>query len=154
MVMGSGILWARFSERQGRRQAGLSLVELLVALAILALVITLPLVTMSGHRSKMAAVDENGIAWQVIANEVELQRQRPFSDLRHGARESFLSLASGSELATLAGSLRNAAGTVTIAEEIGGVAQVTMTLHWGPEQRRRRATLTILRADAPGGTFW
>lgn len=128
--------------------------ELLVALAILALVITLPLVTMSGHRQKMAAVDERGVAWQIIANEVELQRHRDFADLRHGTTEQFLTMRPGSELDELPQLLTAPEGRVAITEEIGGVAQLALTLEWGPERTRRTARLTILRADIPGGSLW
>ena len=154
VAIGARILWARFSTRQGAAPRGLSLVELLVALAILALVITLPLVTMSGHRQKMSAVDEGGIAWQIIANEVELQRHRDFADLRHGTTEPFMTMSATSELNALMQLLPEPEGTVSIEQEVGGVVQVTMTLRWGTGKQKRAASLTILRSDLPGGTLW
>lgn len=149
-----GILGGAFSVRQGARQHGVSLVELLVALAILALVITVPLLTVASHESRMTAVDDGGIAWQIVANEAELQRHRPFAELRHNSVEPFRTLSAASPFAELAGELRDPKHSVRIEEEIGGVARVHLLLEWGPEKRRRKAELTILRSDVPGGTFW
>lgn len=149
-----GMLWVGFSTRQGARQHGVSLVELLVALAILALVITVPLLTIASHESRLEAVDDRAIAWQLIANEVELQRHRPFHEFRHNSSEPFVSLTGQSPLAELSSSLRDLTHSVRVEEEIGGVARVHLRLEWGPRKMRREAELTILRSDVPGGTLW
>lgn len=152
-VIGGRILWKRFSMRQGTT-TGLSLVEVLVAIAILALIITLPLVTMSTHQAKKLAVDDRGIAWQAIANEIELQRARDFAELHDNATEPFISLNPRSPLSALPSTLENPVGTVRVKEEIGGVAQVTLRLEWGKARARKQATVTILRADVPGGSLF
>ena len=123
-------------------------------MAILALVIMVPLLTVAGHEKRMVAVDDGGIAWQLVANEAELQRHRPYSELRHGASEPFLTLADGSPFTELAGGLESPVGRIRVVEEIGGVARVHIRLQWGNEQRRREAAITILRSDLPGGTLW
>lgn len=153
-LIGGRILLAAFSERQARRQRGLSLVEVLVALAVLAIIITFPLLTIVGHRGRAEQVDHTSIAWQILANEAELQRHRPYHELRQGRQDPFLSLSSSSDLSSLGELLPEPSGTVDVEEEIGGIARVTMTLQWGENDRRRRVSLMILRADLPGGSLW
>src|SRR5207248_2581347 len=68
-------------ERAMRSQRGFSLIEVLVALLILAIVITTTIVMFTERQKRMRQANETMIAYQVLSNEAELWRRESFASV-------------------------------------------------------------------------
>lgn len=127
-----------------QRQRGFSLIELLFALMILTLVITTTLAVFVERTRRLRQASEMILAYQVLANEAELQRRVAFADIMPS-----------SEFTTPTGLLNPLQPYTTridVTSETIGMKTVTMSIHWN--HRQREATLAIMRVDTGGGNLW
>ena len=127
-----------------RRSRGFTLIELLVALMILTLVITTTLAMFVERTRRLRQANEVILAYQVLANEAELQRRVKFADI----------MPSG-EFTTPTGLLRPLQPYTTkveVSSETAGIKTVTMSIHWNRDQRE--AKLSLKRVDTGGGNLW
>lgn len=127
-----------------QHQRGFSLVELLFALMILTLVITTTLAMFVERTRRLRQANEVILAYQVLANEAELQRRVKFSDI-----------APSGEFTTptdLLRPLQPYKTKVEVSSETAGIKTVTMSILWNRDQRE--AKLSIKRVDTGGGNLW
>ncbi|HEY8711630.1 MAG TPA: type II secretion system protein [Thermoanaerobaculia bacterium] len=127
-----------------QRQRGFSLIELLFALMILTLVITTTLAVFVERTRRLRQASEVILAYQVLANEAELQRRVEFADI----------LPSGAFTTSteLLRPLQPYTTRVDVTSETVGIKTVTMSIHWNRGQRE--AKLAIMRVDTGGGNLW
>lgn len=127
-----------------RSQKGFSLVELLAALVVLTIIITTTLAVFTERRNRLNQASETILAYQVLANEAEMQRRVAFADLMPS--NNFLS---STDLLAPLGSYHT---KVDVNSSKGGIKDVTMSITW--HQGKRVATLKIERVDTGGGNLW
>ena len=125
-----------------RRSRGFSLVEVLVALAILAIVITTTIAMFSERTRRLREANETILAYQTLSNEAEFWRRQSFSEIDDPTNQEFKS-----ELAILA-PLTPYTTAVKVDKPRADVRNVTLSIHWGAN---REAHLSVARANT-GGT--
>jgi prepilin-type N-terminal cleavage/methylation domain-containing protein len=129
------------------KRSGFALIEVLVAVVILGLVVTMSLGIYFDRQKRLKHASENIIAYQAIANEAEVLRAIPESQLQDS--DSFLSLYDN--LGELdpgpLGTLQNVATLVDVEQLTPVVKEVTLTVMWNVEPPRR-ASMTIYRTSA------
>jgi prepilin-type N-terminal cleavage/methylation domain-containing protein len=128
-----------------RRSRGFSMAEVLVALAILAIVITTTIAMFAERTRRLRQASETILAWQALSNEAELWRRVPFTDIDAGAGQTFrsdLSLLKPMEPYTTA---------IKVDAPRADVRNITLTVRWavGHEQH-----LSLARADTGGSNLW
>ncbi len=126
------------------RQRGFSLVELLFALIVLTLVITTTLAVFTQRQKRLQQASETILAYQVLANEAEMQRRVPFNDILPSTM--FLSSTD------LLGPLKPYTIRVDVNQSKAGIKDVTMTITW--RKGEREAKLALTRVDTGGGNLW
>ncbi|HEX9163331.1 MAG TPA: prepilin-type N-terminal cleavage/methylation domain-containing protein [Thermoanaerobaculia bacterium] len=126
------------------RQRGFSLVELLFALLILTLVITTTLAVFIERNRRLQQASELILAYQVLANEVELQRRVPFADV--------LPMGSFTTSTDLLRPLQPYSTSIDVTATSPGVKTVTMMIKW--RNGKKQAKLAIMRVDTGGGNLW
>ena len=119
--------------------------EVLVALAILAIVITTTIAMFAERTKRLRQASETILAWQALSNEAELLRRVPFSDIDAAAGQPFKS-----DL-TLLKPLAPYTAVVKVDAPRADVRNVTLTIRWavGYEQH-----LSIARANTGGSNLW
>lgn len=127
-----------------RRDRGFTLIELLVALMILTLVITTTLAMFVERTRRMRQANEVILAYQVLANEAELQRRVKFADIMPSGEFTTPT--------SLLRPLQPYTTRVEVSSESAGIKTVTMSIHWNRDQRQ--AKLSIKRVDTGGGNLW
>ena len=127
-----------------QRQRGFSLVELLFALLILTLVITTTLAVFVERTRRLRQASELILAYQVLANEAELQRRVAFADLLSSS-----TFATPTDLLT---AMQPYTTRVDVSSDTIGMKTVKMSIQWNHGQRE--ATLAIMRVDTGGGNLW
>jgi prepilin-type N-terminal cleavage/methylation domain-containing protein len=125
------------------RQRGFSLIEVLAALLVLAIVITTTMAMFVERQKRMQAANETILVYQAIANEIEVRRRIPYDQLE-SASTTFVT-----DTAILA-PLAPFAATVTVAPPASSVKAVTLSVRW----KKRVERVTITRADTGGGNLW
>jgi prepilin-type N-terminal cleavage/methylation domain-containing protein len=128
-----------------RHQRGFTLVEVLVAILILGIVITTTLAVFIDRTRRLRQASETLLAYQSLANEIELRRRLTFTEL-DGAPVRFIS--DTKILAPLAPYTT----TVTVTAASADVKNVVMTVRWNGGQRIAR--MGIARVDTGGGNLW
>ncbi len=128
-----------------RSQRGFSLAEVLVALLVLAIVITTTLAMFVERQKKLRQATEMILAYQSLANEAEIRRRIAFKDLE-SASGSFITDTS------LLQPLAPYATIVSVTATKPEVKNVTMTVRWNNGQRA--ATLGLVRVDTGGTNLW
>lgn len=127
-------------------ERGLTVVEVLVSLLILSFIITTSLAIFFDRHDRLERADQVVRAYQSLANEAEVIRHIPFSDLEPGESRTFQSgrdiLYGFPDLAT----------EVNVQESSTGLKEVLLTVRWNRGQRS--ATLTVLRTDTGGDELW
>jgi prepilin-type N-terminal cleavage/methylation domain-containing protein len=128
-----------------RSQRGFSLAELLVALLVLAIVITTTLAMFVERQKRLRQATETILAYQALSNEAELRRRVNFGQL-DTASTTFMSDTS------LLQPLSPFATIVSVKDAQTDVKHVTMIVRWNNGQRV--ATLTLVRVNTGGGNLW
>jgi prepilin-type N-terminal cleavage/methylation domain-containing protein len=123
-----------------RDQRGFSLPEVMAALLILTVVITVSFTAFLERNRRLQQASEIMLAWQALANEAEHQRRVKFDDLSD--LDEFLSETEILEPLTP----YHTAVVVEVVEL--GVAHVTLTVSWG--DRKRVESLTLVRVSMGG----
>jgi prepilin-type N-terminal cleavage/methylation domain-containing protein len=126
-----------------RNERGFSLAEVLVALLILAVVITTTLAMFTERQRRMRQASETMLAYQVLANEVEYWRRVPFSFIDDPANLTFQTPT------TLLAPLAPYVALVNVDKTNDDVRQVTFSIRWATG--KREAKLSIARGNL-GGT--
>lgn len=128
-----------------RSQHGFSLAEVLVALLVLAIVITTTLAMFVERQKRLRQATETILAYQALANEAEMRRRVDFDKL-DAAPASFMS-----DTALLA-PLKPFATIVSVKDAQQDVKHLTLTIRWNNGQRL--ATLGLVRVNTGGGNLW
>ncbi len=124
---------------------GFSLVEVLVALLILAIVITTTIAMFGERQRRLRQAHETTLAYQALANEAELWRRVDFKNLDTQA----LTFQSDT---TILAPMAPYAASVKIDTPRADVRNITLTIRW--DSARRTATLALARADTGGSNLW
>ena len=128
-----------------RHQRGFTLVEILVAFAILTLVITMSLAAFVERTRRLQQASEIILAYQALANEAEYRRRIDYTDLDTAAPEFLSSTEILEPLKPF--------GTIVSVKQIQpGVKNVLMTVRW--KNGEREAKLELLRVDTGGSNLW
>lgn len=123
-----------------RDQRGFSLPEVMAALLILTVVITVSFTAFLERNRRLQQASEIMLAWQALANEAEHQRRVKFDDLDD--LDEFLS-----ETEILA-PLKPYQTAVVVEDVEEGVAHVTLTVSW--RDHKRVESLTLVRVSTGG----
>ncbi len=130
-----------------RRQRGFSLVEVLAALLVLALVITTTMAMFVERQKRMQGANETILVYQALANEIEVRRRVPYNELE-SQPQTFVTLEETDILAPL----KPYAATVTVSAPENYVKTVTLSVRWRGSQRVERIAIT--RVDTGGSGLW
>jgi prepilin-type N-terminal cleavage/methylation domain-containing protein len=143
-------LHSRGYNRQMERQRGFSLIEVLAALLVLAIVITTTMAMFVERQKRMQMANETILAYQAISNEIEVRRRIPYDKLEDPdvSPSTFLTLKDIDVLAPL----RPYAATVTVGPAQNYVKTVTLSVRWHNAQRVER--VSIMRVDTGGSGLW
>jgi prepilin-type N-terminal cleavage/methylation domain-containing protein len=125
-----------------RNERGFSLIEVLVALLILAIVITTTIAMFGERQKRMRQANEMMLAYQVLANEVEYWRRIPLSDIDDTSKQTFQTDT------TLIKPLTPYVTTVKVDKTNDDVRQVTFSIKW--DSGNREAKLSIARVNTGG----
>ena len=128
-----------------RRQRGYSLIELMVALAILAIIITTTLAAFMYRDRRMKQAGNLIRVYQCLANEAEYVRRLPF-----GAVDSATFGTDTKVLAPLA------PFTAEIEVVPAGTHRknVTLVIRWQEAKRDKEAKLGLIRTNTGGQNLW
>lgn len=126
-----------------KRQRGFSLVEVLAALLVLAVVITTTMAMFVERQKRMQAASETILAYQAITNEIEVRRRIPYAELEQ-ADPAFVTDT------TILKPLAPFAATVAVAPAQGYVKVVTLSVRW----KNRVERVAITRVDTGGSNLW
>jgi len=127
------------------RQRGFTLIEVLFALLILAIVITTTLLIFVDRTRRLQQATETILAYQSLSNEAEVRRRIDFSQL-DTAQTAFISDTH------LLSPLQPFQTYVTVEDTQPSVKNVTMVIKWRGGQRSAR--LSLIRADTGGSNLW
>jgi prepilin-type N-terminal cleavage/methylation domain-containing protein len=126
-----------------RRQRGFSLVEVLMALLVLAIVITTTLAMFVERSRRLQQASETILVYQVLANEAEAWRRIPYSAL--APSPNFITDT------TLLNPLKPFKATVAVAQTQTDIKNVTLTIRWSSTRVQK---LVLVRTDTGGGNLW
>jgi prepilin-type N-terminal cleavage/methylation domain-containing protein len=126
-----------------RNERGFSLVEVLVALLILAIVITTTIAMFTERQRRMRLANDTMVAYQVLANEVEYWRRVPLDFIDTVPNQKFQTPT------TLIAPLAPYVTLVKVDKPNDDVRQVTFSIRW--DNGKREAKLSIARVNT-GGT--
>jgi prepilin-type N-terminal cleavage/methylation domain-containing protein len=127
-----------------RRSRGFSLAEVLVALAILAIVITTTIAMFAERAKRMREASEMILAYQALSNEAEYWRRESFAQIDNPDNQTFKS-----DLDILA-PLAPYTTAVKVETTRADIRNITLTIRWS----RREAHLGVARADTGGSGLW
>jgi prepilin-type N-terminal cleavage/methylation domain-containing protein len=128
-----------------RRSRGFSLAEVLVALAILAIVITTTIAMFAERTKRLREASETIAAYQALSNEAEYWRRMDFASIDDPAQQKFQS-----DLSVLT-PLAPYTTAVKVETPQADVRNVTLTIRWAAN---REARLAIARANTGGSGLW
>jgi prepilin-type N-terminal cleavage/methylation domain-containing protein len=131
--------------RRMRREKGFSLIEVLAALLVLTLVITLSLAAFVERNKRLRQASEIILAYQALANEAEYRRRIDFAALDTASKQFI------SDTQLLA-PLAPFTTVVTVQKPQPTVKNVTMTVTWSGGVRK--AELSLTRVDTGGTNLW
>lgn len=125
------------------RQRGFSLVEVLAALLVLAIVITTTMAMFVERQKRMQAANETILAYQAIANEIEVRRRIPYDQLEKSDTNFVTDT-------TILKPLSPFAATVAVGPPQSNVKVVTLSVRW----KNRVERVSISRVDTGGSGLW
>ena len=127
------------------RRRGFSLIEVLVALLILAIVITTTISAFAERQKRLRQAHETILAYQALSNEAELWRRVDFHtlDSQPPTFKSDLSLLQP---------MAPYSAFVKVDTPRADVRNITLTIRWNTAQRS--ASLSLVRADTGGTNLW
>ena len=128
-----------------RVQRGFSLVEILVAMMILTLIITISLAAFVERNRRVQQASEIILAYQALANEAEFRRRIDYASLDTASPE-FVSPVDVLE------PLKPFNTIVAVKQVQPGVKSVLMTIRW--REGQLSAKLVLLRTDTGGSNLW
>ena len=128
-----------------RSERGFSLAELLVALLVLAIVITTTLAMFVERQKRLRQASETILAYQALSNEAEMRRHVAFDKLDKSSK-TFISDT------TLLQPLSPFATIVSVKDAQPNVKHVLLTIRWNNGQRS--ASLDLIRANTGGSNLW
>jgi len=128
-----------------RDERGFSFPEVLVALLVLSIVLTVSMAAFVERNRRMKQAREMIIAYQALANEAEYWRRVPYSLLKDD-----LDFRSDPKILDPLG-VNGTAIKVEDTKKIG-VKNVTLSVRW--DEGKRVARLTLVRVDTKGGALW
>jgi len=128
-----------------RREKGFSLIEVLAALLVLTLVITMSLAAFVERNKRLRQASEIILAYQALANEAEYRRRIDFTQLET-SQPQFVSDTK------LLAPLKPFTTIVTVQKTLPTVKHVTMTVKWSGGTRE--AALSLIRVDTGGTNLW
>jgi prepilin-type N-terminal cleavage/methylation domain-containing protein len=131
--------------RRMRREKGFSLIEVLAAMLILTLIITMSLAAFVERNKRLRQASEIILAYQALANEAEYRRRIDFASLET-AKPQFISDTQ------LLAPLAPFTTVVTVQKTKPAVKNVTMTVRWN--SGTREAALSLTRVDTGGTNLW
>jgi prepilin-type N-terminal cleavage/methylation domain-containing protein len=143
-VIGRGEYQTPHYNARMRRQRGFSLPEVLAALLILTLVITVSFTAFLERNRRLQQAGELMLAYQALANEAEYQRRVPYDDLV--PTDEF------EKPIALLEPLKPYQTTVEVEEVEDGVANVTLTIRW--HNLEKTAKLILVRTKTGGTELW
>ncbi|HWW62114.1 MAG TPA: type II secretion system protein [Thermoanaerobaculia bacterium] len=126
-----------------RRQRGFSLAEVLVGVLILGIVVSTSLAVFVERRKRLQQAREVVLAYQVLANEAELQKRKAWGSVKSGAFESGTALLASFDTPSTIVSVKDISPTVK---------NVMLTIRW--KNGEREAKLEIARVDTGGDPLW
>lgn len=126
-----------------RAERGFSLVELLIALMILTLVITMSLAGFLERNRRLQQASETILAYQALANEAEYWRRIDYGLLEKQKNE-FISDTS------ILQPLEPYKTEVAVTDVSSGVKSVVLTIRW----REKMAQLPLVRVNTGGRSLW
>jgi prepilin-type N-terminal cleavage/methylation domain-containing protein len=126
------------------RSRGFSLAEVLVALAILAIVITTTIAMFAERTRRLRDANETVLAFQALSNEAEYWRREKFADIDKADNQTF------QPDQDILKPLAPYTTEVKVDAPRADVRNVTLTIRWA----KREAHLGIARADTGGSGLW
>lgn len=129
-----------------RNERGFSLVEVLVALLILAVVITTTIAMFAERQKRMRQANETMLANQVLANEAEYWRRVPLDFIDSTDNQKFQTPT------TLLQPLAPYTTTVKVDKTNDDVRQVTFSIKW--DTGKREAKLSMARVNTGANPLW
>lgn len=126
-----------------RRQRGFSLAEVLVGVLILGIVISTSLAVFVERRKRLQQASEVLLAYQVLANEAELQKRKNWDDIAPGTFTSGTALLAAFDTPATIVSVKDVSSTVK---------NVMLTIRW--KNGQREAKLEIVRVNTGGQPLW
>ena len=123
-----------------RRSRGFSLAEVLVALAILAIVITTTIAMFAEKTKRMREASETILAYQALSNEAEYQNLDALK----------MNLTTFKSDLDILAPLAPYTTAVKVETTRTDIRNITLTIRWA----RREAHLGVARADTGGSGLW
>jgi prepilin-type N-terminal cleavage/methylation domain-containing protein len=136
-----------------KAQRGYSLPEVLVALVILAIIITTTIGMFARRQQYLRESSETILVWQVIWNESEIWRRISFGSLEAQPNK----FQSDTSILTPLNPYTTKVEVAPSADD-PNVRNVTLTVLWDYDNQnktyRRNAHLSVLRSDTGGSNLW
>ena len=132
---------------------GFTLPELLVALLILAIVLTTTIAMFARRSQYLRQSSETILVWQAIWNEMEIWRRLPWNGLETEEPKFQSDLAILGPLGAV-----DTKVDVAVSKDDPHIKNVTLTVMWQYDTKnktyKRDAHLSLLRADTGGSNLW
>jgi prepilin-type N-terminal cleavage/methylation domain-containing protein len=135
------------------RRRGFTLPELLVALLILAIVLTTTIAMFARRSQYLREAGETTLVWQAMWNEMEIWRRVDWNSLEAQPPKFQSDLSILKPLGTL-----DTKVDVAVSKDDPHIKNVTLTVVWEYDTTnkvyKRNAHLSLLRADTGGTNLW